>query len=199
MGKLTDEQKERLNQEYLFVGSRFVDWQSSGLVPSYYVLTERKQSNTWLDSGTWRRAYAKIARFWVNWQPAPQGWVSVEHPPSEAHDVLNYGTNCLMGACADIGVGIHLAHGKDTPLAMAQLARYMGFGNLYLLGTETTNKGEVYDLNRSRNMHTSGIMLPYYARAGRELGLKDCTPGGTLAKERGGPLPYHDLDEVLAA
>jgi hypothetical protein len=198
MGLLTDDQKERLNEEYLFVGSRFIDWVDSGLKPSFYILTERKQSGTWLDDGTWRKASVKIAKFWVNWQPAPRGWVSIEHPPSNAHDVKNYGTGCLMGTCVDIGVGIHLSHGKDTPLAMAQVARYMGFNEMYLLGCETTNLGKVYAPNMGRNMHAAGIMLPYYERAGHELPLRDCTFGGSLAKERGGPLEYVELEEALA-
>ena len=46
-----------------------------------------------------------------------------------------------------------------------------------------------------RNMHAPGTMNPYYERAGRELPIKDCTPGGTLTQA--GVLEYVPLEDVL--
>ena len=200
MAKLSDEQRAALNEERIFVGSAFTEYASeSGFSPDFYVLTERKQTTEWMDSGQYNKAQASEAKFWVNWNPAPEGWVSVNAPPGQAHDVLNYGTKCLEKGCQATDWVSHICHGKDTPLAMGQLAWYMGFRQMYLLGCETTSEGEVYNPTRVRNMHAGGILLPYYERAGRELGLIDCTFGGTLADVRGGPLKYMDLDEVLDA
>jgi len=197
MGLLTPEIKKRMNKEYLFMGSRFIDWKDSGLKPSWYILTERKQTTDWMAEKTYNKVGASIAKFWVDWQPAPTGWVAIPHPPSNAHDVLNYGTRCLMGSCAD-GVDPgkpHLAHGKDTPLAMAQVAAYMGFNEMFLLGCETTTVGKVYDTTMARNMHVEGIMEPYYQRAKNELPMTDCTPDGKLNAILG----YRDIEEVLNA
>lgn len=81
------------------------------------------------------------------------------------------------------------------PLAMVQVAKMLGFEEFYLLGCESTQEGEVYDLKRRRTMHAHGIERQYFATA-KDV-LVDCTPGGLLAKERGGPLRYRDLNEVL--
>ena len=194
MNQITAWQKERLSEhEYTFSGSRWFMW-DGGWTCDFYILTERKQATEWRERG-FTRAGGKIARFWTTWQPAPKGWVPVPKPPSNAHDVLNYGTNGLSGGCKIGQDGApHLHHGKDTPLAMAQVAAYMGFGPLYLIGCDTEGTTRCYD-SEPRTTHTSGIMDDYYKRAGRELPITDCTPGGRLS--RVGVLPYRDLDEVL--
>lgn len=195
MNLLTEQQKKQLStKEYTFSGSRWFKW-AGGWTTDFYILTERKQADNWKERG-FANASANIAKFWVTWQPAPAGWVPVPRPPSNAHDVLNYGTKGLWHCQKGVDPGQpHLHHGKDTPLAMAQVATYMGFQELYLIGCETEGTSRSYQ-DEPRQMHTAGIMRGYYERAGRELPLVDCTFNGMLGRE--GILPYRDLDEVLS-
>ena len=193
MNKLTDWQKERLKEhEYTFSGSRWFEW-SKGWGTDFYILTERKQASEYKERG-FDRGSGNICRFFVTWQPAPKGWIPVPRPPSNAHDVLNYGMRGLWSCGQGNDGKPHLHHGKDTPLAMAQVARYMGFGQMYLIGCDTEGTARSYD-SAPRNMHAGGIMDDYYRRAGKELGIIDCTIDGRLG--RVGALPYEDLDEVL--
>lgn len=195
MNLLTKRQKKTLTErEYTFAGSRFFEWKE-GWTPSFYVLTERQQATEYQERG-FENATATVARFFVNWQPAPDGWVAVPRPPHHAHDVLHYGMLGLLGVCEQAqDLGPHLHHGKDTPLAMAQLAHYMGFAEMYLLGCESTKGGHQYDAGHMRIVRADGLIDPYYERAARELPIKDCTPGGNLSQR--GILEYIPLDEVL--
>ncbi len=196
LSSLTQQQIEALNKEYLFMGSRYFDWEGATLNPSFYLQTERRQANVWLDNGWHKKASASIARFWVEWQPAPEGWVAIPRPPSNAHDVLNYGLfGGLEGVCKDGVDNPHLHHGKITPLGMVQIAKYMGFGEFYTIGVDGTLIGEIWDVNRKRNMHAPGIEQQYMGMA--KAVITDCTVGGMHAKERGGQLTYKPLDEVL--
>ena len=195
--RLTRGQLTALRKEHIFVGSRFYEWDKPTFKPSFYIVTEAQQATTWLD-GRHLLPKAAIARFWVEWQPPPQGWVGIPKPPSHAHDVLNYGLfGGLEGECQNgIDPGKpHLHHGKCTPLAMLQVAKMLGFTEYYLIGCEGTPEGEVYNLQRQRTMHAPGIERQYFATAADVL--TDCTLGGTLATDRGGPLSYRPLDEVL--
>ena len=195
LNEVTDEQWKKLHDEYTFTGSRWFDWDRA-FSPSFFILTERKQNSDWLSHGYHNKVSAGI-KFWVAWQPAPKGWVSLPQPPSNAHDVLNYGLlGGLTGKCTEGVEKHHMHHGKDTPLAMMQVASYMGFSEMYLLGCETTTVGEIYDANRQRTSHVAGIMPPYYAKAASVINLTDCTPGGTL--NTSGTLKYKPLKEVLS-
>lgn len=193
--RLTPAQAEALNCEYLFMGSRYWEWEEPALRPSFYIVSERMQATQWLD-GRHTRPQAAIAKFWVNWQPAPDGWVAVPRPPSEAHNVNTFGiTGGLEGTCLDGVTTPHLHHGKVTPLAALQVGLRMGFTEFCAIGCEATKDGEVYDKARQRTMHAPGIEREVWSRAAHMV--TDCTPGGTLALERGGPLRYKDLNEVL--
>lgn len=194
---LTPRQIDGLNKEYLFMGSRYFDWKEATLGPSFYFQGERRQATEWLDKKWHQKATASVARFWVDWQPAPAGWVTVPHPPSNAHDVLNYGLfGHLEGQCTNGVDNPHLAHGKVTPLGMVQVAKYLGFGEFYTIGVQGTLVGEVYDANRKRNMHAPGIEKGYFAVAKNVI--IDCSENGGMNVTGGGPLPYKPLDEVLA-
>jgi hypothetical protein len=195
---LTPRQIKALNQEHLFTGSRYFDWHDAPLDIAFYVMTERRQATAWLENGWYRKASAHIAKFWVDWQPPPDDWVRVKHPYGNAHDVLNHGLfGHLEGKCSSAGpVGeSHIAHGKITPMAAIQLARYMGFTQFYSIGCEGTGVGDVYDTKRVRGMHSPGIEKTYMGVA-RHV-LIDCTPGGLNNDANGGLVPYKPLDDVL--
>lgn len=195
--QLSPEEISALKQEYLFMGSRFYEWTDSPLTPSFYIVSERRQTAEWLD-GRHEKVRASIAKFWVNWQPAPKGWTPIPRPPSEAHNVNTFGLfGGLEGECEN-GVdkgNAHLHHAKVTPLAALQVAKTMGFSEFYLLGCEATDSGEVYNPSRERKMHAPGIEREVFALA-KDI-LVDCTPRGLLAKERGGSLEYRKLEDVL--
>jgi len=193
MNKLTVKQTHKLRDEYCFSGSRWFMWDKHWTT-DFYILTERKQATEWKERG-FGKAKAKIAKFWTTWQPAPPGWVPIPKPPSNAHDVLNYGMGGLKGNCHVGQDGSpHLHHGKDTPLAMAQVASYLGFSEMYLVGCETEGTDRSYP-DSPRATHTSGIMDDYYRRAGKESSIVDCTINGRLGRE--GILKYIPLDKAL--
>lgn len=199
--QLKPRQIKALNKEFMFMGSRYCDWDGATLAPSFYIMTERRQAVHWIETGKYRQASASIAKFWVAWQPTPSDdWVTIPQPPSNAHDILNYGLRGgLEGTCSNgIDPGHpHMHHAKDSGLAAVEVGAFLGFSEIYLLGCETTTEGDVWNVNRQRDMHAPGVMRAYYEKAGSEINLVDCSFGGTLAETRGGPLPYRELDEVL--
>lgn len=91
-----------------------------------------------------------------------------------------------------------------SPLTIAQLALWMGFTELYLLGVDTTQQGQAWDMERGRTAKERNIrsilecaerMQRDIARHGRTL--RDCTPGGRMNLE--GCIPYLPLEEALHA
>lgn len=189
---LTGADKAALSEEYTFAGARFFKWKEAGFIPSFYILSEQGQAEEWKERG-YGGARATIAKFFVTWQPAPSGWVPVNAPPSLSyhHYTLPDGRlSPFEGECDHI----HMAH--DVPLAMLQVARYMGFTSFYLLGCETTAGGYAWDKEERRKVGDRlGTMAPLYRKARQEVGaLYDCTPGGRL---NGTALEYVYLPEVL--
>lgn len=90
-----------------------------------------------------------------------------------------------------------------SPLTIAQLALWMGFTSLYLLGVDTTQTGQAWDPVYGRTQQPRNIrsilecaerMCRDVKRAGRTL--LDCTPGGRMNVE--GTVPYAELSDVLA-
>ena len=188
---LTAEDKMLLEREYTFAGARYFKWNQ--VQPSFYIVAEDAQMAEWQERG-FAQASAKVAKFAVEWQPAPLGWIPVARPESLSyHHYTNAETSLssFEGECAHI----HMAH--DVPLAALQVARYMGFTEFYLLGCETTESGYAWDVHERRKVRDrSGTMIPMYAKAKREVGgrLYDCTPAGKLNKALG----FIPVREVLA-
>jgi hypothetical protein len=90
-----------------------------------------------------------------------------------------------------------------SPLTIAQLALWMGFTELYVLGCDITQQGQAWDREKGTTKFPRNIrsivecadrMRSQIWLNGREI--YDCTPGGRLSRE--GVLPYKDLAEVLA-
>ena len=177
---------ERLAGEQTFAGARFFKW--GKLTPSFYLLAEDHQI---LNIARYP-AQASVARFAVDWQPVPSGWVTVPRPSSLSfHHYTIPGTllSPFEGECW------HIHMGHDIPIAMLQVARYMGFSEFYLVGCEGTG-GYAWDESEMRRVGDRlTTMRPLYARAKAELGgrLWDCTPEGGLNEVLG----YKSLEEVL--
>lgn len=95
-----------------------------------------------------------------------------------------------------------LQHGGSTPHINAQLAAWMGYTEIYMLGCEQTD-GYVYDPEANRQANKSA---GFYIRQKQQLfedlagqlynqgvNLRDCTPDGALNEVLG----YVPLEEVL--
>jgi hypothetical protein len=83
-----------------------------------------------------------------------------------------------------------------------QLALWMGYQDIYILGSEFTETGYVWDPNASRNFrrktgNTSVRAMSAIATAASNHGRRiiDCTRGGRLNTDKA--LPYKSLEEVL--
>jgi hypothetical protein len=188
LNQISDEQMKRLSVEYTFGSSKFYRW--GKMTPDFYLLTEQQQMNEFEERG-FDKVQAKIAKFCVNWQPAPNGWVAVPHPPSLSHHHYTYpdvSMSAFEGECNHI----HMTH--DSPLAQIQVARYMGFNEFYLLGCETTASGYAWDnAERRKAGERLSTMLPMYEKAATEVRLYDCTSNGNLHSV----LEYVALDDAL--
>ena len=91
-----------------------------------------------------------------------------------------------------------------SPLTLTQVALWLGFTQIYILGCDTTQQGQAWDVDKGRTTEPRNIrsivecadrMKFEIWKAGREIW--DCTPGGRLNEE--GALPYKSLEEVLDA
>ena len=180
---------------YTFAGARFFRWAEAGFTPSFYLVAEERHASEWKETG-FGQTRATIARFCVDWQPVPAGWVMVPRPPSLSFHHYTLPESRLSpfeGECRHI----HMAH--DVPLAMLQVARYMGFSEFYLVGCECTAQGYAWNPEERRSVgDRGGTMFSLYAKAYEEVGgkLYDCTPGGLLSTK--GVLPHVDLEDALA-
>lgn len=189
---LTKDERDALEGNFTFAGGRFFQWENHW-PPSFYLYTEPEHIN-----GTrpvpYFMAQATVAKMACRWQPLPDDWVEVPITNNLAHNALNYGFKGLMG-CEEGASHVHPA--KETPLVAVQVALYLGFTELYLLGVDGGGKGS---RNASGGVRKGGKafeqMAPFYERAASETGLKDCTPNG--AYNVAGIVPYVALFDALA-
>jgi hypothetical protein len=184
---LTDEELDRLSREHTFSGSRFFKW--GRLSPSFYLVSEQGQLDNW-DQRGFENVSAGIAKFSVTWQPPHPGWLGVPRPPALSFHHYTYPETMLSsfeGECNHI----HMAH--DVPLAIVQVARYLGFDEFALIGCETKGLEYAWPGERRAAGERTSTMLPMYAKASREVKLYDCTPNGALHEV----LEYRPLMEVL--
>ena len=91
-----------------------------------------------------------------------------------------------------------------SPLTFGQLACWFGYTELIYLGVDTTQEGQAWAPKTGRTMQPRAVhsILECADRARTQMKLGgrtiiDCTPGGRLNDEQGGPLPYVPLEEVL--
>ena len=183
---LTEMEKSRLRAEFTFGSSRLYRWPE--IVTDFYLLMEPKH----IASDWWPDIKAGSYKFWAPWQPTPEGWI--EYPQSN-HNAGIYGFTGLNG-CADHGKQ-HLHYTQDEPLAAAQVALWLGFEEIYLLGCDGTHHGHVYDPHEDRDSPV-GSWDALWKRASQEMPLRDCTPGGRYSEVLG-YMPHVPLGDALAA
>lgn len=192
---LTAEEKAALSKETTFVGSRWHRWKE-GWTGSFYTLHEPQEIQGEQPERVAQRLHAKasIAKLWVGFQPNPPDWMYVPPPPHLAHNILHHGFRGLWGC--EVNHDSHMHHSKELPLASMQLAMWMGFTEIYLLGVDGTDSGHMYDAGDRRPMSMTGILDPWYKLAAAQVpGLKDCTPGGRYNEN--GVIEYVPLAEAL--
>lgn len=189
--QLTQAEREALEGEYLFASGRYVWWKEH-ILPSFYFIGEAKHTEQWQQMGLGHPDVI-FFRFWVNWQPPPPGWIIVPRPGSEGTTVTNSG---FQG----FGQTYPEHHrGRDAPLDMFQIAAWLGFRKMYLLGVDNTMQGHVWNIEEDRTTGQArpDLVAPLYRQANELLDgqLIDCTPGGRLPQMAG--LSFLPLQEVL--
>jgi len=135
-------------------------------------------------------------RLAIHWTPvtAP-GWLWV----AKAHDDVQVRWQGFFG------LGDYLPpipSAWASPLTAAQVACWLGFTELYLLGCDTTQTGQAWDTVGGRTKFKRSILaiLECADRAKHEIfaagrSIYDCAPGGKLNEE--GVLDYVELGDVL--
>lgn len=138
------------------------------------------------------KAHNKVACIW--WPVWAKGWLWLPKAPDDIQ-VRWQGT---------FGMNEHLPPVPTawaSPLTISQLALWMGFSKIYLLGVDTTQQGQAWDVEQGRTAKARNIRSILESadrvnrdiwRSGRELW--DCTPKGRLNEE--GCIPYMPLEEI---
>lgn len=135
-------------------------------------------------------------RIAINWWPvtAP-GWLWCPKAPDDVQTRWQ----------GNQGLGERLAPlptAWASPLTLAQLVLWFGFTEIFLLGCDTTQTGQAWDVEHGRTKQPRSIVSILESadrlrmdvqRAGRRV--FDCTPGGRLNQE--GVLEYVELADVL--
>lgn len=168
-------------------------------IPMHHVVTEPGPCVHWGTVISPRYDFPEAQnRIAVNWWPvSAKGWLWCPKAPDDIQMRWQgfFGFDDFLPP---------LPTGWASPLTISQLAYWMGYEEVYFLGIDTTDVGQVWDENLTRELAPRQIrsILDCFERAGREVkrhGRKmyDCTPGGRVNHE--GLLEYRDLEEVLAS
>ncbi len=187
----------KLAGEYTFTCNRMKLWGELPFTPFVHCVTE---PNPVINFGQrikslydFPGAKNKVACIW--WPVTAKGWLWMP----KASDDIQVRWNGTWG------LGDHLPPVPTawaSPLTITQLALWMGFSEVYLLGVDTTQQGQAWDVDQGRTAKPRSIrsilecaerMSRDIKRSGRQFW--DCTPGGRLNRE--GAIAYRSLEEVL--
>lgn len=187
----------RLKQTYTFTCNRMKLWGDLPFTPFIHCVTE---PGPMIDFGRrihpsydFPTAQNKIACIW--WPVTARGWLWAPKAPDDLQ-VRWVGTFGMGETLPPIPTA------WASPLTITQLALWMGFTEVVLLGVDTTQQGQAWDTVEGRTAKPRNIrsikecadrMYRDMKRNGRSL--LDATPGGRLNVE--GCIPYVDLQEVL--
>ena len=188
-----------MNNEYTFTCNRIKLWKELPFTPWLHAVTE---PGPFL---AWGRAVARTHACPEAKNHVGCCWFPVNIP----------GWHWLPKAPDDIqarwqgvfGMGDHLPPiptAWASPLTIAQLALWMGFSELYLLGVDTTQTGQAWDRSKGTTKFPRNIrsIVESADRLRSQVWLNgrkiyDCTPNGRFSQE--GVMPYIDLAEVVHA
>jgi len=189
----------KMTSEYTFTCNRINKWKEIPFRPYIHCVTEpgpllgygRKVGAVY----DYPTATNKVAIAW--WPVTAKGWLWCPKAPDDIQCRWNgyWGWQDYLPP---------LPTAWASPLTMGQLALWMGFRELYVLGSELTQDGQAWDKEHGRTAAPRQIrsILESADRARRDVkraggSLIDCTPGGRMNIE--GTLPYMELEEVLGS
>jgi len=185
-----------MNNEYTFTCNRMRSWEDLPFTPWVHCTTEPHPFLAW-GLGVAERCDFPTAknRIGCMWFPVRvKDWLWLPKAPDDLQ-VRWQGT---------FGLGDYLPPiptAWASPLTISQLALWMGFSKIYLLGCDTTQLGQAWDRETGTTKVPRSIrsIIECAERIGRDVWrdgreIWDCS-GGTLTKE--GVLPYKDLASVI--
>ena len=186
-----------LKEEETWTCNRMRKWGDLPFVPTHHVVTEPGPIGAWglfvNPIYDFPAVPNRIAVMW--WEVNAPDWLWCPKAPDDVQ-VRWQGT---------WGMGDYLPPVPTawaSPLTVTQLALWIGFTEIYLLGVDTTQTGQAFDPKYGRTQKARNItsilecaarMASDITRAGRKF--VDCTPGGRLNQE--GAVSYIPLEEVL--
>jgi hypothetical protein len=189
-----------LASEDTWTVNRMRFWYMSGglpFKPTHHIVTEPGPCTWWGKMVEPRYDFPEAKnRIAINWWPvtAP-GWLWCPKAP----DDIQIRWQGMFGFGEDLPP---LPTGWASPLTGSQLAYWMGYETIYMLGIDTTQEGQAWDpiLGRTLQPRQIRTILDCFERASREVkrhGRKmyDCTPGGRINQE--GILEYVELGDVI--
>lgn len=186
-----------LGDEYTFTCNRLRQWDKVPFKPFVHSVTE---PGPLIDYGKgiqsmydFPEAQNKVVAIW--WKAEIPGWLWLPKAP----DDIQIRWQGFFG-CGDELPPI--PSGWASPLTISQLAAWMGFSEFYMLGCDTTQVGQAWDVEKGNTKIPRSInsTLECFDRARMTLErnsrkMLDCTPGGRINQE--GVLEYVPLEEVL--
>tara|TARA_Y100000310_G_scaffold260629_2_gene269672 strand:- start:10589 stop:11407 length:819 start_codon:yes stop_codon:yes gene_type:complete len=168
-----------------------------GLIPNCHLITEPGPIGQWGKIIWHPYDFPEVRnRIAIHWFPvdAP-GWMWA----AKAHDDVQVRWQGVVGMGETFPP---LPTAWASPLTSVQLALWFGFTEIYMLGIDTTQDGQAWDVEagRTANIRSVTSILECADRMQYQMRLKgrviyDCTPNGLINRE--GVLPYRDLEDVL--
>ena len=187
----------RLVGEHTFTCNRARRWKEIPFTPFVHCITEPgpvidfgARINPIYDFPT---AQNRVACIW--WPVWAKGWLWAPKAPDDIQ-VRWSGAQGMGETLAPLPTA------WASPLTISQLALWMGFEEIVLLGCDTTDQGQSWDAEQGRTAKPRNVrsILECADRLSRDMKrngrrLIDCTPGGRLNVE--GAVEYVALEEVL--
>ena len=187
----------KLSDEYTFTCNRLRKWDAVPFRPFIHCVTEPgpvfnfgSAIHPFYD---FPGAQNKVVAMW--WKIEAPGWLWLP----KASDDIQIRWQGFFGCGDDLPP---IPSGWASPLTISQLAAWMGFSEMYVLGCDLTDMGQAWDRENgtTKNKRSVRSTLECFDRARMTLeshGRKmvDCTPGGQANVQ--GVLEYVPLEEVL--
>ena len=186
-----------LKEAKTFTCNRMAKWKDLPFTPWLHCVTEPAPFIRWgvgvLPQYDYPAAQNRVACIW--YRVSAPGWLWLPKAP----DDVQVRWQSYWGTQPELPP---VPTAWASPLTIGQLALWMGFTELFLLGCDTTQTGQAWDPVYGRTQQKRNIrsIIECAERAYRDVTragriLRDCTPGGRLNVE--GAIPYVSLQEVL--
>ncbi len=180
----------KLSGRHTIATDRLVLWEECPFTPKYHIVSEWRHIVHLNDLYTWEGVEE---RFVCTQREVEHGrWTYI--PKSNDQYTKTRGTQGIDDDFYPFTIG------ASSTGSGVQLALWMGYERIYLLGNDLSPDGHVWDPEDTRiTQHWGQITAAWQQirddvfNAGREI--YDCSPGGRLSRE--GVMEYRDLESVL--